>query len=330
MSQYDLLSVGDVSLDVFLNPSETETLCDLNTKDCYICFSYGDKIPVKNLDFSIGGNAGNNAVGAGRLGIKVGLCSTMGGDSVGNQIVEKLQKEGVDLTYTIQQPTALSNYSTVINYGGERTIFSYHAPRSYEFPVQLPVTTWMYVTSMGETFVPFFNHLLDWLTKNPSVKVAFNPGSRQLRAGASVIQPMLLRTELLYVNREEAEMITGEKESHGQEKELIKKLSSMGPKIVVVTDGDKGGYAFDGQAFYKYGTLPVDAYERTGAGDSFGCACLAALIKGHSLKDALLWGIVNAASVIGYVGAQKGLLHEQEMPVWLERAKSSNVQVVQI
>ena len=34
-------------------------------------------------------------------------------------------------------------------------------------------------------------------------------------------------------------------------KELLKKLKSYHPKVVVVTDGSKGVYAYDGQTFYQ-------------------------------------------------------------------------------
>lgn len=324
---YDLLSIGDVAMDVFLQPSETEVLCNLNNRDCVICFSYGDKIPVRNLEFSVGGNAANNAVGTRRLGINSGLVSTLGGDTVGNQIVEHLQREKVDLTYTIQQSTAGSNYSTIINYGGERTIFSYHSPRSYEFPVQLPKTKWVYLTSMGETFVPFYNHLLSWLKENPEVKVAFNPGSWQLRLEPAMLKLVLARTEVVYVNRKEAEIITGFGPSHSKDKELLVALSKTGPKICIITDGENGSFIYDGESHFRCGVLPVDAYERTGAGDSFGAGCISALVKGKSLEEALLWGTVNSASVIGYVGSQKGLLHEEDVRVWIDRAVSSGVQV---
>jgi sugar/nucleoside kinase (ribokinase family) len=325
--EYDLLSIGDVSMDVFLQPSETDVLCNLNDKECVICFSYGDKIPVRNLEFSVGGNAANNVVGTKRLGIRSGLVSTLGGDTVGNQIVEYLEKEEVDLTYAIQQPMAGTNYSTVINYGGERTIFSYHAPRSYEFPVHLPKTKWVYLTSMGETFVPFYNHLLAWLREHPEVKVAFNPGSWQIRIEPAMLKLILARTEVIYVNRKEAEIITGFGPSQNKDKELLVALSKTGPKMVIITDGERGSYIYDGQKFLRCGVLPVDAYERTGAGDSFGSGCIAALVKEKPLDEALLWGTVNSASVIGYVGAQKGLLHEEDMRVWLDRAKSSDVVV---
>lgn len=325
MDNFDLLSIGDATLDAFLTPIESEAHCELKDKECLICFKYGDKIPVSNMEFSIGGNAANNSVGARRLGIKSAIVTTLGGDTTGNQILEKLGGEGVDITYAIQQPKAGSNYSTILNYGGERTIFSYHAPRSYEFPVELPSTPWVYLTSMGETFMPFYNHFVDWKKKHPEVKLAFNPGSRQLRAGFDAIKEALSLTDIIYVNKEEAKTITGVGEV--DIKELLMKLSATGPKTSIITAGPEGSYAYDGKNFFKAGILPIDSYERTGAGDAFGSACIAALVKGMSIKEALLWGTVNSASVIGYVGAQRGLLSTEDMPHWLDRAESSGVEV---
>ncbi|KKQ53017.1 hypothetical protein A2865_02750 [Candidatus Woesebacteria bacterium RIFCSPHIGHO2_01_FULL_39_17] len=332
MSDLELLSVGDVTWDVFLSPTESETLCMLKERECYVCFSYGEKIPVKTIEYSLGGNAANNAVGTRRLGVKSGLVTTLGGDSTGNLIVEKLEKEGVDMSLVIQQPMAGTNYSTVINYAGERTIFTYHAPRSYEFPVHLPVTPWVYLTSMGEAFQPFYNHFIDFINRNPGIMLAFNPGSWQLRVGIEALKPVLGVTHVIYVNREEAEKLTGIPDSHGADKELLTNLSSLGPKIAIITDGGNGSFVYDsiGKKYYKAGVLPVDAYERTGAGDAFGAGCIAALIKGKGFNEALLWGTVNSASVIGYVGSQRGLLKETEMPEWLGRVKSSGVGVVEI
>lgn len=331
MDKFELLSIGDASIDTFMTPLESETMCKLDSKDCLICFSYGNKIPVKNLEFSTGGNAANNAVGTKRLGIATGIVLTLGDDSVGNMIVEKLRSEGVDMTYVIQQPSTMSNYSTIINYSGERTIFVYHAPRSYEFPVQLPVTPWIYLTSMGESFRPFYKHMSEWLAKNPGIKLVFNPGSWQLRESYDAIKDIMELAYIVYVNREEAQKLTNfAGESLGKERDLLIALNKLGPKICIVTDGGNGAFAYDSinGKFIKVGILPVDPYQRTGAGDAFGSGSLAALIHGKTLEEALLWGTVNSASVIGYTGPQKGLLKFEEMGVWLERCKSSGVSVV--
>lgn len=323
----DLLSIGDASVDVFITPAESEALCRIEPKESLICFSYGDKIPVTNLEYTVGGNAANNAVGTVRLGVKAGLVLTLGDDSTGQQIVDKLRNENVDMDYVIQQKSTMSNFSTVVNYSGERTIFVYHAPRSYEFPVNLPKVPWAYLTSMGESFQPFYKHVIDWLGKNPDIKLAFNPGSYQLRAGTDAISDTLERTHMIFVNRQEAETLTDFGDSRDKDKELLVALSKLGPKISVITDGAKGSFIYDGEKYYKAGVLPVDAYERTGAGDAFGTGCLAAIIRGKSFEEALLWGTLNSASVIGYVGPQKGLLKEEDIATWEERAKSSGVEI---
>jgi sugar/nucleoside kinase (ribokinase family) len=327
MGNLELLSIGDASVDVFITPTESETLCRLDDRDSLICFSYGGKIPVDNIKFSVGGNAANNAVGAVRLGLKAGLVLTLGDDSIGQQIIDKLRKESVDMTYVVQQQATTSNYSTVVSYSGERTIFVYHAPRAYQFPEKLLTPPWAYLTSMGETFAPFYKQVASWFKKNPSTKLGFNPGSYQLRAGREAVSDILALTHILFLNRQEAEGLTGLKDSQGKEKELLAALTKLGVKVSVVTDGENGSFVYDGKKYLKAGILPIDAFERTGAGDAFGVGFLSALIKGKSLEEALLWATLNSASVIGYVGPQRGLLKEKDMPEWLERARSSELRV---
>jgi sugar/nucleoside kinase (ribokinase family) len=135
---------------------------------------------------------------------------------------------------------------------------------------------------------------------------------------------------IVYINREEAEKISGLEDSQGKERELLEKVSALGPKMPIVTDGPNGSYILFEGKFYKAGVMPVDAFERTGAGDAFGSGCLSALIKGRNICEAMLWGTVNSASVIGYIGAQRGLLTEDEIVSWLEKAKSCNVKVEEI
>ena len=171
--------------------------------------------------------------------------------------------------------------------------------------------------------------MTEWLKKNPTIKLAFNPGSWQLREEYEAIKETVSVTHIIYVNREEAEKLTAFGKSGGKDRELLVALNKLGPKICIITDGGNGSFAYDSinGKFFKAGVLPVDAYERTGAGDAFGSGSLAALIHGKSLDEALLWGTVNSASVIGYTGPQKGLLKESEMPEWLARCKSSGVAV---
>jgi sugar/nucleoside kinase (ribokinase family) len=284
---------------------------------------------VKDLEFSIGGNAANNAVGTRRLGIKTAVNLTLGEDDIGNQIIEKLIKDGVDTSCVFREKDKRSNYSLAINYSGERTIFTYKDEIEYQSPKDFPDVSWIYLTSMGDNFTDTYKKAADHVRGNPSVKLVFNPGSRQIRAGIGEIKNVLDVTYLIYINREEAEKLSGLTETRGKEKELLDKVSSLGPKIPVITDGTNGSFTLYEGKYYKAGVMPIDAFSRTGAGDAFGSGCLSALIKGKNISEALLWGTVNSASVIGFIGAQKGLLKEDEMEEWLNRAKSCNVEVTE-
>lgn len=325
MDKFDLISIGDASLDVFIAPTEHEAFCTLDKEQCLICFNYADKIPVSELQFSVGGNAANNAVGSSRLGVKTAIVLTVGDDSTGERIINSLKNEGVDTSFITHQKNSISNYSTAVMYSGERTIFVYHAPYSYQFPANLPKSPWAYLTSMGKGFEEFYGQVVKWAKEN-SVKIVFNPGSYQMKAGINALRDLFPLIEILFVNKEEAAAFLGDKVGEDDKKLLIG-MVQLGVKKAVVTDGAKGATAYDGQKYYKSGVLPVDAYERTGAGDAFASGVLAALIQGKNIDEALLWGTINSSSVIGHIGPQKGLLKKEELPVWLERAKSSNVKV---
>ncbi|MBI1863596.1 carbohydrate kinase family protein [Candidatus Woesebacteria bacterium] len=328
--KFDLISIGDASLDTFLTPTDTETQCKLDTKECLICFPYGDKIPVSELEFTTGGNAANNAVGASRFGVATAIVLTVGGDRVAKQVVETLVSEKVETKYISYDEKGRSNYSTVINYSGERTIFVYHAPRNYVFPSSLPSASWTYLTSMGESFEPFYKSVYEWISKNPEMRLAFNPGSWQFKKGLPSISHILSITDVIFVNREEAEKLTNlSKSSYKNDRELLEALGKLGPKMSVITDGGSGAFCFDGRKYLRAGVLPIDPYERTGAGDAFGSGFLSAVIKGKDFSEALLWGTSNSSSVIGYTGPQKGLLRESEIDSWLDRCKSSGVTVTE-
>jgi len=59
--------------------------------------------------------------------------------------------------------------------------------------------------------------------------------------------------------------------------------------------------------------------ERTGCGDAFATAFVAALHCDKSVEEAMRWGTANSASVLGFVGPQKGLLKHDEMMKFLKR-----------
>jgi sugar/nucleoside kinase (ribokinase family) len=231
------------------------------------------------------------------------------------------------MKYVTQSDGIVEGFGAVIVYQGERTILSYYSPARPPFPPDLPDSEWAYLTSIGDNFDEFYEDVYAWLTQT-NAKLVFNPGGRQIKKGKEWLAKYLQRCELLMVNREEGEEIVSLSDTAGKERELLDALSAFGAKNVVVTDGMNGSYSKDSEGnYWQLGVLPIDSIERTGAGDSYSTGCMSALIKGHSLQEGMLWGTMNAASKVGYVGPQQGLLREDQLDEWIQRAVSSGVAV---
>jgi sugar/nucleoside kinase (ribokinase family) len=154
--------------------------------------------------------------------------------------------------------------------------------------------------------------------------MAFNPGTYQLKLGLEKLRSVFAATTVLFLNKEEAERVLEKKAEIPQ---LLRDLYKEGPKIVVVTDGQKGSYCFDGKHSYSLGILDFPVVERTGAGDSYATAFVAALAHGEDVATAMRWGSANAGSVVQYVGAQAGLLTKAKILSLLKKYPEFRVRI---
>lgn len=302
---YDLISIGDAGIDTLVEIHDANIHCSLNKDDCQLCFRYADKILVEGIVSKTAYNGMNVAVGTQRLGLKTVLVATVGGDHGGQRILNVLKREGVVAKYVKEEKKLKSNASVVLDFRGERTILVYHEDYHYRW-LRLPSTHWFYVTTMGRHYWPIYDAIARRVQRTRE-KIGFNPGSFQLKAGAKKLKPVFKITTALFLNKEEARLLT---HNHDEDdiKDLLRAMLKLGPKIAVLTDGAKGSFATDGTKFYHSPVFPTKMIERTGAGDSFAAAFVAALCYGYDIKEALRWGSVNSSAVIEKIGPQDGLL----------------------
>lgn len=310
---YDIISIGDSTIDHLAQVEDATVNCTIDKDHCLLCFHYADKIPVSRLNQEVAGNAANNAAGSARLGLKTSLWTIVGDDDGGNMIYQKMLDEKVSCEWIEILEGGETNYSIVINFEGERTILIYHNKRKYDLP-HFPKSEWVYLTSMGEGWETIISQLLHYL-KRENAKLAFNPGTFQLKSGLDVLRPLFAVTDVLFVNKEEAQMLVNNSK-RGEISFLLMALKKEGPELVVITDGSKGSYAYDGVSAYYMDICPASVVEKTGAGDSYGTAFVAALYYSKSIEEAMRWGTVNSASVIAKIGPQAGLLKKDELEDW--------------
>lgn len=322
--QFDVVSVGDIVTDAFIRLLENQahTYVDEHGRKI-LAMEFGTKLPFDHAEIvQAVGNASNAAVAFARMGLKAGFVTNVGGDQEGRDMIAALNKNGVDHRFVRINPDKKSNYHYVLWYQEERTILIKHEEYDYHWPHLRPneMPRWIYFSSISEHGLPYHDQVADWLEQNPDVKLAFQPGTFQMEAGAERLRRIYQRSEVLILNREEAVTVGGG--NHDDIHDLINHLHALGPKIVVVTDGPNGAYASNGQNRFKMPLYPdpQPPLDRTGAGDAFASTFVAALVKGNTIEGALQMAPINSMSVVQKVGAQAGLLSEHDLHEWLKKA----------
>ncbi|MBI4451611.1 carbohydrate kinase family protein [Candidatus Woesearchaeota archaeon] len=310
----DVISIGDVTEDVFLQVDEAELHCEDKRKACMLCLTFADKIPVKRVDKLIGGNAGNAAIGSARLGLKAALYAEVGDDDQGRRIQQSLKINSVATQYFFLRKGQKTNYSAIINYEAERTILVHHEPRKYSMP-RFAAARWVYLTSMGKGSKPLLKRVLDYSCRN-NAGLVVNPGTYQLRLGLKALRPVISSSAVTALNAEEAIFLLGKPKDF---QKLCKALYDAGCRVAVVTDGPNGSYAYDGTTYWYCPIFDVPIIERTGCGDAYSTAFMAALAYGHPVQEAMRWGTLNAASVLQRIGPQEGLMRLKQLLAVLSR-----------
>ncbi len=321
---YDILSIGGTALDVFLELHEATVNCRIDNTACQLCLNFADKIPVEKVTNVPGvGTAPNNAVGSARLGLKAALYTVIGNDSPGEDSVDVFKKEKVATKYVMVDKKNRTDYSSILSFKGERTLLTFQVPRKYSLPAGVK-TKWMFLGALPDGHELLHSQAVK-KAKKDKVKIGYNPGAHELRDGIDGMRNLLSVLEVFIVNKEEAWRLVGKEEDI---KILLTKLRKYGPKIVIVTDGKNGATCFDGDNFYHQSIFNVPVVEKTGAGDAFATGLVAALIQGRDIKTALRYGAANSASVVGYVGAQQGLLTKSQMKKFLDAHKEIYAKII--
>lgn len=284
---------------------------------------WGDKIPYDyDVPMYAVGNASNAAVAAARLGLRSSLRAYIGDDLPGKMCLEKLTAEKVDTSLMVTESGKQTNHHYVLWYETERTILVKHETFTYTAPDVAAAPAWVYLSSLADNSLPYHIELAQWLSAHPEVKMTFQPGTFQMKLGTDALKDIYARTEMFVCNKSEAERILGTAPQHDLKK-LLSDIQALGPKIVVITDDRKGAYAKDAEGNFYYIPMYPDTrppLERTGAGDAFASTITAALALGKPLTEALLWGPINAMSVVQAVGAQEGLLTREALEKYLTQA----------
>ncbi len=337
--EIDFLAIGDIVNDDFVDLQEARVFEDRDGVSM-LAMRFGDKLPYKDRELIKGvGNSPNAATSATRLGLRAGIMTHVGDDELGQETIAALEERNVNTEFVTTEVNKTTNYHFVLRWKAERTILIKHEAYTYNLAAQTegkPIPKWIYFSSVGEDSIQYHHDIAAW-AKEKNIKLAFQPGTFQIKLGFKPLQDLYETTELFFCNVEEAERILGpvlgdsaidsnrDKNTNNRQQQvifLLQEMRKLGPKIVCITDGPGGAYAYDGADAWHIPMYPDPAppVDRTGAGDSFSSTFTSALILGKGLDEALRWGPINSMSVVQKVGAQAGLLERQKLEELLNTA----------
>lgn len=329
---FDIITIGTATRDVFLTSPLFRIVKDIkhlkkigfSTGEAQ-CFALGGKIEIGKPVFVTGGGAGNAAVTFSRQKLKTATFVKLGQDNAAKDILEEFRKEKI-VSLAVHEKNMATAYSVILLApGGERTILIYRGAseslKVEEIPLSKMKTRWLYVSS-GKIPLPALENIFDYFYKQKTL-IVFSPSKCLIEAGVKKLNPLLMKSKAVILNREEAACLTGE--DYGDDRKIFKKLDQLTPGIAVMTDGPRGVLVSDGFNIYQAGVFfagnekEEKVIDRTGAGDAFSSGFIAGLIhkkekceKGlcriNNIEYAIRLGSANAASVVEHIGAKNGIL----------------------
>ena len=304
---YDIITVGSATVDIFIDTGSR--LFQKADAKGHIRVPFGSKILIERLGIDTGGGGTNTATAFARLGLRTAYIGKIGIGDNSERVIGFLKKEGISTEFISRDNKTRTGLSVILDAKGrERTILAYKGsnddlrPRNINF--KKLKTRWFYLCSMTGRSYKVLEGVSVFAKKN-GIKVAFNPSSYLAKKGARFLSKVLKNTDVLIFNREEAELLVGKEKDT---RKLIKKVHDKGPGVVVITEGDKNVYAYDGEKIYCLTPNHKKVVEATGAGDAFASGFVAGMAKGRGIEFCLQLGLAESESVITHYGAKNKLL----------------------
>lgn len=323
---YDVITIGSATKDAFLVSKDFQILTDPKSKNRKLeCIPFGSKIELDSMYLTTGGGATNAAATFSQLGFKTSIITRIGDDGPGADVLADLKKFEIDTKLVKVVKKGMTGYGTQLMVPtGERSVLIYRGVSNNfsdrDIPWSKLKAKWIYMSSLaGNTALA--TRIVKHAAKN-GIKIAYNPGSGELKKGVKAFEQIMRHVTILNVNMEEAQLLA--RTTSRDVKVIAKKILHPGMNLII-TDGPRGSYLANDDGIVFARTRNVKVISRTGAGDAFGSGTVSALMNGKSIEEALQIGTVNAEGVIGSYGAKLGILNKWPKKSLLKLIKVRNI-----
>lgn len=330
----DVITIGSATMDVFVESDDANivSVYTKNKKSEFMSYPYGAKVEITDFDSKVGGGGVNTAVNFSNLGYNTSAIFKIGDDIYSDGILESFKDKKVDLSNIVQDKKVSTGFSIIlVSFQGDRTVLAHRGANAQIKKSDINFdaiknSKLLYIAPMNGDSTKVLDDIANFASEN-NVYVCFNAGSSSIKKGFNYLKKILENANIVVLNKEEASLATqiqvrpdtrdekfSENLIHPDVKEMFKKLKVRDYQIIVITDGGKGAYAYDGKDYYYCPVFDGPVVSTLGAGDAFASTFCAALGKTKAnIGKALMYASVNSAGVVSKFGATEGLLTFDEI-----------------
>ena len=263
----------------------------------------------------------------GKLGFPCGMIGAVGADDFGRLNVNRLERDGVDISALTVLPDAATG-SAFVRYrpSGERDfVFNIAGSASGRLSVDgkadamLKKATHFHVMGSSVFSSRIESVMRDCVdrAKHGRATISFDPNVRkELLAAESTrnfFDWVLTQTDIFLPSGDEIFMFVSADDVAGAAAKLI----AAGVKEVVVKKGERGASVFTAEGSHDIAGLKVDEVDPTGAGDCFGATYVTCRLLGKSLEDSLRYANAAGALQVAVRGPMEGTSSFAELDAFL-------------
>ncbi|MEA4914813.1 MAG: carbohydrate kinase family protein [Christensenella sp.] len=252
---------------------------------------------------SVGGVTRNILENLARQGVPVALLSAVGDDLYGEKIVRDSTAAGIDMTYVMHKPGAVSSsYIAILDETGDMLLgmsdmrIVEDMPSSYLDEQAALLRAADAIVCDACLPVAALDHLISEAAKGTPVLI--DPVST---AYARKIEPIAGKFYAMKPNEMELSILSGlPTETEAQIEHACEALLTRGVVRIAVSRGEKGCYYADAQGKRMFRSLrPVSQMvNATGAGDAFLAGFTHALVDGLPVEEMLDYALASGITAI--------------------------------
>ncbi|MCC6889700.1 MAG: carbohydrate kinase family protein [Hyphomicrobiales bacterium] len=350
------LTVGGATIDTIaiIASDRIERMSMLNADSSFLLLKEGSKTEATEVSTHTGGGAVNAAVAMARLGFDVSTIAKLGKDRRAETVMARLLSEGVSTRWVLRDGRAPTGASVMVSsHERNAAVFTFRGANTLLEPGDLKDEAFgadlVHVASLSNQSAECFPAIIA-KARTAGALITANPGPRQLAARGPAFEGCLGEIDILSINLSEAAVLVPTLSARFGEdgpaiegadlprlaqrgvvgggfrmslRSFMAAVRSLGPRFVLITDGMAGAYLALERDLLYCPALPVPVAGTAGAGDAFTATFGAFIVLGSDPERALRAAAINAASVVGSVDTQTGLLARAEIETRLAACANS-------